>query len=99
MSVEDELKEEMCALLLDTIKAMRTRIKAGDCPASVMKEAREMLKDNGINIDTAGVAETLKSLELVVKHPFPVNDGELREEDLENGTTGETESEDGTEAA
>ena len=55
-------------------KAFKLQIEAGECPASLLKEAREFLKDNGISCDpdAGDVGATLRGADSIMDDlPFP----------------------------
>lgn len=58
----EELHEALARFFLE-------RIRAGDAPANLAKEAREFLKDNGIEVSRTHEDETLQELADVL--PFP----------------------------
>ena len=60
--------DELHALLCESLKQ---QLQSGDVSASVLKEAREFLKDNGVSSPAKGADKGIGSLATL---PFVVND-------------------------
>lgn len=64
MSTDTKLMQEMFTTMVNTMKA---KVSDPECPASVLKEVREFLKDQGVrasdeNADVKGLANDVASL-------------------------------------